>query len=196
MKRFSLLAVIPIFIVGCSQEKSIEEIEEDYSIDLMIQDTDDVDSTSIAELDQDQVEGLLDYMELFKKYEGFDEFSVVEHSHSQNQQIYRIELDMPTDEPIPNFSLKRSVRFETVDDSEVLEPIEISSQRHGDGGVSWVSELEPLVDSTSNDASLEIIGEWQGEFIYSGDLIRFNVPNTWYINLTADDLPRYEKTSS
>ncbi|MFK3936193.1 hypothetical protein ACI2JA_01605 [Alkalihalobacillus sp. NPDC078783] len=191
MRRFSFFAFFILLIAGCSQEKSIEDIEQDYSIELTIQDTNNVDSASFAELNQDEVEGLLNYIELFKKYEGTNEFSVVEHSHTSNRQIYRIELDMPTSEPIADFELKRSVLFETVDDSELLEPIEISSQSYGDGGVSWVSELEPLVDATGDEASMEITGEWQAEFIYSGDLIRFTVPNAWTINLSADDLPRY-----
>ncbi|MCM2675896.1 hypothetical protein [Alkalicoccobacillus plakortidis] len=191
MKRMYLLTFSAFFIVGCSQEKSIEDIQEDYSIDLTIQDTDDVDPSTIAQLDQEQVEGLLNHIDVFKKYEGVNEFSIVEHSHSANQQIYRIELDMPISDPISGFELKRSVRFDTNDDSEQLEPLEISSSGHGDGGVDWVSDLDPLIETSSSEANLEILGEWQGEFIYSGDLIRFSVPNTWYINISADDLPRY-----
>ena len=195
MKYFCLLVICSIFIAGCSQEKSVEELEEEYSIELQVQDIGERDPERIAQFDQAQVEGLLNHMNAFSQSEHglSSDYEIDLHTNGDENQIYRIHLlDLVDEIEGSQYDLTRSMTFELLHNDSQFEPKEISSGFNGGGGVEWVTNVDPIVDLSENQAKIEIMGEWEGTFLYNGDLVTFNEPNTWYLMLRSSDLPKYE----
>lgn len=186
MKSMYFLLITNFFIVGCSQDKGIEELENEYSVHLNVLETENPNPNQIAHLDQDQVEGLLTYVTEYEQQESA-EFDVLNHSVGAEQDSYTIELKLP-DIDVPEYELTRIIRFDVLESANDLEPVEITATNNGGGGVNYISELVPMVNTSDGMATVEIIGEWQGDFIYNNEHVMFAVPDNWVVELTVENL--------
>ncbi|MFK3936192.1 hypothetical protein ACI2JA_01600 [Alkalihalobacillus sp. NPDC078783] len=182
MKRICGVLLFSIILIGCSSEKSLEEFEEEYSVDFYTESLEE----SIANLDENQIEGLLAYIEEYQA-EGISDFDLLHHSDGEEGDFFSILLKEP-ERDIPDYELYRVIRFDIEPSDDEFVPARVTSGLNGGGGVEWVELLEPTVRQSDDLISIDIIGQWQAEFIYQGEMVMFHADEIWTVEFTEEEL--------
>ncbi|MGN7312430.1 hypothetical protein ACTHQ4_15145 [Alkalicoccobacillus gibsonii] len=192
MKQICGLAILSFFLIGCSSGKSIDEFEEEYDVTFFTEEIGDRDPDRTAQLDEDQIDGLLTYI---KEYQAVEHersgFEVLFHSDGEEGEMYVLRLEPPERE-IPNYDLLRMIYFDIQFSDSSYSPRDVDSGLNGGGGLEWVQLVEPVVNRANGVWSFEVIGEWRGEFIYQGEVVKFNDENTWLVEFTIEELREME----
>ena len=190
MKRAYVMLVLSFILASCSSGKSLEEFEEDYSVEFFTEEIGDRDPDRMANLDEEQIEGLLTYIEEYQAEEQSD-FEILFHMDGEEGEFFTLQLEAPERE-IPNYELLRMIYFDIKPSDSFFIPREVDSGLNGGGGLEWVQLVEPVVNTSDGIAFIKVIGEWRGEFIYQGKVVKFNAPNDWSVEFTEEELRAME----
>ncbi|WYP26017.1 hypothetical protein NSQ54_17075 [Alkalihalobacillus sp. FSL W8-0930] len=186
MKKMSGVVLLSVLLIGCSSQKSLEEFEEDYAVNFYTEDIGD----RIANLDENQIEGLLAYIEEYQA-EGISDFEILHHSDGEEGDFFSILLKAPERE-IPDYELYRVIHFDIEPSDDEFVPVRVTFSLNGGGGVEWVESLEPVVRHSDGLITIETIGQWQAEFIYQGEMVMFHADDIWTVEFTEEELRAME----
>ncbi|MEN0644916.1 hypothetical protein MKY91_17305 [Alkalicoccobacillus gibsonii] len=185
MKQVCGVVLLSILLIGCSG-KSLDEFEEEYAVDFYTEDIED----RVANLDENQIEGLLAYIEEYQA-EGISDFDVLHHSDGEEGDFFGILLKEP-DKDLPDYELYRMIRFDVDPSDDAFEPVRVTSGINGGGGVEWVELVEPTVRNSDGLITISSIGQWQAEFIYQGEMVMFDADDIWTVQFTEEELRAME----
>ncbi|MEY8752362.1 hypothetical protein [Alkalicoccobacillus gibsonii] len=188
MKQICGMAILSLFLIGCSSGKSLDEFEEEYDVTFFTEEIGDRDPDRTAQLDEDQIDGLLTYIKEYQAMENErSDFEVFFRLEGEEGEGYTLQLEAPERE-IPNYNLFRMIHFDLEFSNSSYIPKDVNSSLNIGGGLEWVQLVEPVVDGKDGIISIEVIGEWKGEFIYQGEIVKFNAENSWWIEFTIEEL--------
>ena len=203
---YSIFLLLTFGLIGCNQlENEVEELEQEYGIEIHIDELGDRDPNKIASFDRDQIETILSYVRDFKEEEQKEGHSshifssaLLESYPSSNTEedravdLFRLFLGTTEEEvDAEKINLMASINFYS--DRDVLEVALVTSEKIGLGGLFWENSEERVVEANQEQAEFYIEGEWFGEFIYEGKVLSFTEPNTWTFIVTEEDLQKYEQ---
>ncbi|TSB45736.1 hypothetical protein [Alkalicoccobacillus porphyridii] len=197
--NYSTALLLSFTLVGCNQlENEVEELEQEYGIEIQIDEIGDRDPERIANLERDKIEAILSYVREFKEEEQEEGHSSFEFIHVRHgltastdaapTDLYYLHLDS-TYQGTEDYGLHRNIWLTFYSESDVLHVEDISSGYERGGGIYWENAEERVVEANRERAEFHIEGEWFGEFIYQGKVLSITEPNIWTFVVTKDDLP-------
>ncbi|MEK4563790.1 hypothetical protein MKX54_03765 [Alkalihalobacillus sp. FSL R5-0424] len=202
----SLFLLLSIGLFGCNQlENEVEELEQEYGIDIHINDIGDRDPETIPTFDRDEIETLLSYVEMFKEkeqQEGHIDF------HFEGALLEVVRTNDDDEIPVDSYRLYLGTKGEEADvynlltyvyfysDRDDMVVAGIDSIRIGRGGVDWQQSAGEIIDANQEQAEFYLQGEWLGEFIYGGKILSFTEPNALSFILTQEEIEEYRQQAS
>ncbi|MDQ0208621.1 hypothetical protein [Alkalicoccobacillus murimartini] len=200
---YSTFLLLSFGLIGCNQlQNEVEELEQEYGIEIHIDDIGDRDLQTIAKLDRDQIETMLSYVRKFKEEEQKEGHT---RHYLASSLLEAIRTDDEEEIPVDGYSLYLGTQGDEVDainlmttvyfysDRAAMEVASMDATKIGRGGISWQNSEERVIEASEEQAEFYIEGEWVGEFIYEGKVLSFTEPNAWTFILTEEDVERYEQ---
>ncbi|MFK3938014.1 hypothetical protein ACI2JA_10980 [Alkalihalobacillus sp. NPDC078783] len=201
--RYSSFLLLSIALFGCNQlENEVKELEQEYGIEIHINEIGDRDPQTIPTFDREQVETLLTYIVRFKEEEQQEGHT----SHYLGDALLESvrtgdEKEIPVDsyrlylgtkgEEVDVYNLLTTINFYSDRDDRVVA--DIDAVRTGRGGVDWQQSVGEVIEATQEEIEFYLEGEWLGEFLYEGKILSFTEPNTLSFILTHEEIEEYRQ---